>query len=47
MGCKYMECSALTQNGLRELFDDAMREVIKKRVPGKKPSICDIIWIII
>tara|TARA_B110000503_G_C6977445_1_gene341772 strand:- start:83 stop:214 length:132 start_codon:yes stop_codon:yes gene_type:complete len=43
MGCKYMECSALTQNGLRELFDDAMREVIKKRVPANKKGICDII----
>ena len=46
--CQYMECSALTQVGLKQIFDEAMRKVIQSKlkpmVKKKKESSCNLIW---
>ncbi len=42
---KYMECSALTQRGLKNVFDEAVRAVLHKQQPKgkKKKKQCQIL----
>ena len=40
---KYMECSALTQQGLKALFDEAVRIVMKPGGSKKKDKDCSLL----
>lgn len=40
---KYMECSALTQRGLKMVFDEAIRAVLKPRTEPRRNRTCRLV----